>query len=169
MRLQQTDCYRAESRGMAQPCQTHWRLSLDYFRLPCCAVMCPQHIDGYCAAPHSVCFSSAVLDESPLAAELLAEPTRIALPRTGLLKVRRALPTALLGTDVVDEEPCSCRARPGAHACTAPCIASDAGQLYRVALKVSCITGSDFVVARRAACCRCALLTCALCPLRRRR
>jgi hypothetical protein len=56
--------------------------------LLCCVVPCLQHIEGYCAAPHSVCFSSAVLDDSPLAPELLAEPTRIALPRTGLLKVR---------------------------------------------------------------------------------
>lgn len=63
-----------------------------------CALCRLQHIDGYCAAPHSVCFASAVLDEQPLAAELLAEPTRIALPRTGLLKVGLCTATIAMRT-----------------------------------------------------------------------
>lgn len=50
-------------------------------------LFCQQHIEGYCAFPHSVCFSSAVLGEQELPPQQLVEPTKINLPRSGLFKV----------------------------------------------------------------------------------
>ena len=50
-------------------------------------LFCQQHIDGYCAFPHSVCFTSAVLGDKDLPAQKLADPTSIKLPKSGLFKV----------------------------------------------------------------------------------
>eukprot|EP00878_Enallax_costatus_P003299 GHUV01003504.1.p2 GENE.GHUV01003504.1~~GHUV01003504.1.p2 ORF type:complete len:495 (+),score=107.38 GHUV01003504.1:198-1682(+) len=50
-------------------------------------LFCQQHIDGYCAFPHSVCFTSAVLGDKEVPAQKLAEPTSIKLPKSGLFKV----------------------------------------------------------------------------------
>jgi hypothetical protein len=150
--------------------------------LPCCAVICLQHIDGYCAAPHSVCFSSAVLDEAPLAAELLAEPTRIALPRTGLLKVGdpcKQLCWALilltrnnlgcwLGPGYVMHRPTKCACMLCALHCALRCWACVSGG-FESTLHDSQPFGMFLCLALRPAHCRCALLTCAPCLLRRRR
>lgn len=51
-------------------------------------LFCQQHIDGLCSFPHSVCFTSASLDDRPLPAESIQDPLRIQLPKSGIFKVR---------------------------------------------------------------------------------
>lgn len=53
-------------------------------------LFCQQHIDGLCSFPHSVCFTSASLDDQPLPADSIQDPLRIRLPKSGIFKVRGA-------------------------------------------------------------------------------
>lgn len=46
-----------------------------------------QHINGLCAYPHSVCFTSASLDGQALPAEALQDPLPLRLPNSGIFKV----------------------------------------------------------------------------------
>jgi hypothetical protein len=60
--------------------------------IPCCCRSCThthtQHVQGLCCFPHSVCFTSATLDDAPL--PLLHDPLAIRLPNTGIFKVGSA-------------------------------------------------------------------------------
>jgi hypothetical protein len=50
-------------------------------------LFCQQHIEGLCSYPHSVCFTSALLDDRPLPASALEDPLSIRLHKSGVLKV----------------------------------------------------------------------------------
>jgi hypothetical protein len=54
-------------------------------------LFCQQHIEGLCSFPHSVCFTSASLDDKPLPADSIQDPLRIRLPKSGIFKVRTKL------------------------------------------------------------------------------